>query len=35
MNIIHLSSNRIWGGVERYILDLATAQRDAGESCFR
>lgn len=31
MNIIHLSSNRIWGGVERYILDLAAAQRDAGE----
>ncbi len=27
MNIIHLVSNRVWGGGERYVLDLARAQR--------
>ncbi|ROT03242.1 glycosyltransferase family 4 protein [Lepagella muris] len=32
MKIIHLSSNKIWGGVERYILDLAIAQRKSGEN---
>ena len=30
MNIVHLVSNKVWGGGERYALDLASASRDAG-----
>lgn len=32
MNIIHLVSNKCWGGGERYVLDLARASVDAGHS---
>lgn len=32
MNIIHLVSNKVWGGGERYVLDLARAQRADGHS---
>ena len=30
MNIYHLVSNKVWGGGEQYVLDLACRQRDAG-----
>lgn len=30
MNIVHLVSNKVWGGGERYVLDLARAQRTDG-----
>lgn len=30
MNIVHLVSNKVWGGGERYVLDLARAQRADG-----
>lgn len=30
MKIIHLVSNKTWGGGEQYVLDLATAQRAEG-----
>ena len=30
MNVVHLVSNRVWGGGERYVLDLARAQRADG-----
>ncbi|MCM1517380.1 MAG: glycosyltransferase family 4 protein [Pseudoflavonifractor sp.] len=30
MKIIHLVSNKTWGGGEQYVLDLATAQRAGG-----
>lgn len=30
MNIIHLISNKVWGGGERYVLDLARAQKADG-----
>lgn len=30
MNIIHIISNKVWGGGERYALDLATASRSEG-----
>ncbi len=32
MNIVHLVSNKVWGGGERYALDLASASRDAGHN---
>ncbi len=32
MNVIHLVSNREWGGGERYVLDLACALRADGHS---
>lgn len=32
MNIFHLVSNPVWGGGERYVLDLARAQRADGHT---
>lgn len=32
MNIVHLVTNKCWGGGERYVLDLARASVDAGHS---
>ncbi len=32
MNIVHLVSNKVWGGGERYALDLASTSRDAGHN---
>lgn len=32
MNIIHLISNEVWGGGERYALDLCTALRSQGNN---
>lgn len=32
MNVLHLVSNPVWGGGERYVLDLARAQRADGHS---
>lgn len=32
MNIVHLVSNKEWGGVERYVLDLCRHSADAGHS---
>ncbi len=32
MNIIHLVSNKVWGGGERYVLDLAIASRQRGHN---
>lgn len=32
MNIVHLVSNKEWGGGERYALDLCIALRDAGHN---
>lgn len=32
MNVLHLVSNTVWGGGERYVLDLARAQRADGHS---
>lgn len=32
MNVVHLVSNPVWGGGERYVLDLALAQRADGHN---
>lgn len=32
MNVVHLVSNPVWGGGERYVLDLARAQRADGHN---
>lgn len=32
MNIVHLVSNKVWGGGERYVLDLCRRSADAGHS---
>ncbi|MDE5656414.1 MAG: glycosyltransferase family 4 protein [Muribaculaceae bacterium] len=32
MNIIHIISNKVWGGGERYALDLCTALRSQGNN---
>lgn len=32
MNIIHLINNKVWGGGERYVLDLALSQRAEGHN---
>lgn len=32
MNVVQLVSNRVWGGGERYVLDLCKALRDNGHS---
>lgn len=32
MNILHIVSNKVWGGGERYVLDLCRAQESEGHS---
>lgn len=32
VNVVHLVSNRVWGGGEQYVLDLCKALRDNGHS---
>lgn len=32
MNIVHLVSNKVWGGGERYVLDLCRRSAEAGHS---
>lgn len=32
MNIVHIVSNKVWGGGERYVLDLCRAQESEGHS---
>ncbi len=32
MNIVHLVCNKVWGGDERYVLDLCRRSAEAGHS---